>query len=51
METVAREHARYYLEQVEATGALLFASGAQQRRAAAEQHNLQEALRWLLHHG
>jgi predicted ATPase len=51
MEAVAREHARYYLELVEATGALLFATGAQQRRGAAEQHNLQEALRWLFHHG
>jgi len=51
METAAREHARYYLELVEATGALLFAKGAEQRRSAAEHHNLQEALRWLFHHG
>lgn len=51
METVAREHARYYLELVEATGALLFARGAAQRRSTAEQYNLQDALRWLFHHG
>lgn len=51
METVAREHAQYYLKLVEATGALLFAKGAEQRRSAAEQHNLQDALRWLFHHG
>jgi predicted ATPase/transcriptional regulator with XRE-family HTH domain len=51
LEAVAREHARYYLELVEATGALLFASSSDQRRSAAEHHNLQEALRWLLHHG
>jgi predicted ATPase/transcriptional regulator with XRE-family HTH domain len=51
MEAVAREHARYYLELVEATGALLFASSAEQRRSAAEYHNIQEALRWFFHHG
>jgi predicted ATPase/transcriptional regulator with XRE-family HTH domain len=51
METVAREHARYYLDLVEATGALLFAKGAEQRRSAAEYHNIQVALRWLFHHG
>jgi predicted ATPase len=51
MATVAREHARYYLELVEATGALLFAGGAAQRRSSAEQYNLQDALRWLFHHG
>jgi len=46
-----RNHARYYLELVKVTGALLFASSSDQRRSAAEQHNLEEALRWLLHHG
>jgi predicted ATPase len=51
LEVVAREHARYYLELVKATGALLFASSSDQRRSAAEHHNLEEALRWLLHHG
>ena len=51
LEAVAREHARYYLELVKVTGALLFASSSDQRRSAAEQHNLEEALRWLLHHG
>jgi len=51
MEAVAREHASYYLAQVKAFGALLFASSADQRRSAAEYHNLQDALRWLLHHG
>jgi predicted ATPase len=51
METAAQQHARYYLQLIETTGALLFASGPTQRRSAAEQYNLQDALRWLLHHG
>lgn len=51
MEAVAREHAHYYLEQVKAFGALLFAGGVDQRRSVAEYHNLHEALRWLFHHG
>jgi predicted ATPase len=51
IEAIARAHAAYYLEQVKAFGALLFASSSDQRRSAAEYHNLQDALRWLLHHG
>jgi predicted ATPase/DNA-binding XRE family transcriptional regulator len=51
LETVARAHATYYLQLIEATGALLFAGAPKQRRSAAEQHNLHDALRWLLHHG
>jgi predicted ATPase/DNA-binding XRE family transcriptional regulator len=51
LEPVARAHARYYLQLIEATGALLFAGAPKQRRSAAEQHNLHDALRWLLHHG
>jgi predicted ATPase/transcriptional regulator with XRE-family HTH domain len=51
LEDVTREHARYYLELVKATGALLFASSSDTRRSAAEYHNLEAALRWLLHHG
>jgi predicted ATPase len=50
-DAVARAHASYYLEQVKAFGALLFASSSDQRRSAAEYHNLQDALRWLLHQG
>jgi predicted ATPase/transcriptional regulator with XRE-family HTH domain len=50
-DALARAHASYYLEQVKAFGALLFASSADQRRSATEYHNLQDALRWLLHHG
>ncbi len=50
LETVARAHAQYYLRLIETTGALLFAQAPTQRRSAAEQHNLQDALRWLLHH-
>jgi predicted ATPase len=51
IDAVARAHAAYYLEQVKAFGALLFASSLDQRRSVAEYHNLQDALRWLLHHG
>jgi predicted ATPase len=51
IERVARAHAGYYLHLIEATGALLFAGAPQQQRSAAEQHNLHDALRWLLHHG
>ena len=51
LETVARAHAAYYMQLIEATGALLFAGAPKQRRSAAEQHNLHDALRWLLHHG
>jgi predicted ATPase/DNA-binding XRE family transcriptional regulator len=51
MEAVARAHAEYYLQLIEATGALLFAGPPKQQRSAAEQHNLHEALRWLLHQG
>jgi predicted ATPase/DNA-binding XRE family transcriptional regulator len=51
LETIARAHATYYLQLIEATGALLFAGAPKQRRSAAEQHNLHDALRWLLRHG
>lgn len=51
IDAVARAHAIYYLEQVKAFGALLFASSLDQRRSTAEYHNLQDALRWLLRHG
>jgi predicted ATPase/DNA-binding XRE family transcriptional regulator len=51
MDGVARAHAAYYLQLIEATGALLFAGAPKQQRSAAEQHNLHDALRWLLHHG
>jgi predicted ATPase len=51
MESVARAHGQYYLRLIEATGALLFAGAPKQQRSAAEQHNLHDALRWLLHHG
>jgi predicted ATPase/DNA-binding XRE family transcriptional regulator len=50
MEGVARAHARYYLQLIEATGALLFAGAPKQQRSSAEQHNLHDALRWLLQH-
>jgi predicted ATPase len=50
LEAVAREHAEYYLAQVKAFGALLFASSADRHRSVAEYHNLQGALRWLLNH-
>jgi predicted ATPase/DNA-binding XRE family transcriptional regulator len=51
LEPIARAHAIYYLQLIEATGALLFAGAPKQQRSTAEQHNLHEALRWLLHHG
>ena len=41
-------HARYYLAMLEASGALLFAGAPKRRRHAAEQHNVQAALRWLV---
>ena len=46
-----RRHASYYLVLVESTGALLFAGQRKLRRYAAEQHNMQAALRWLVTHG
>jgi predicted ATPase/DNA-binding XRE family transcriptional regulator len=46
-----RRHARYYLALLEATGALLFAGAPKRRRHAAEQHNVQAALRWLVTQG
>jgi predicted ATPase/DNA-binding XRE family transcriptional regulator len=41
-------HARHYLALVEATGALLFAQAATRARLAAEDGNVQAALRWLV---
>jgi predicted ATPase/transcriptional regulator with XRE-family HTH domain len=46
-----RQHARYYLALVEATGAILFAAARERTRLAAEQDNIQTALRWLVVHG
>jgi predicted ATPase/transcriptional regulator with XRE-family HTH domain len=46
-----RAHAEYYLAIVEATGALLFADSAKRLRLAAEQDNIQAALRWLVQPG
>jgi predicted ATPase/DNA-binding XRE family transcriptional regulator len=43
-----KQHAHYYLAQVEATGALLFAAPRHRMRVAAEQDNIQAALRWLV---
>jgi predicted ATPase len=51
-EAAARQrHARYYLAQVEATGGLLFAGSKLAARGAAEQHNIQAALTWLVLRG
>ncbi len=46
-----RRHARYFLELVESTGALLFAPQSKRARTAAEQGNLSAALSWLVQHG
>jgi predicted ATPase len=46
-----RRHAAYYLALVEATGGLLFAGARKRARLAAEQGNVQAALRWLVQHG
>jgi predicted ATPase len=46
-----RRHAAYYLAIVESTGALLFAGPRERARAAAEQDNIDAALRWLVEHG
>ena len=46
-----RRHAEYYLAIVEASGALLFANAHTRARLAAEQGNVQAALRWLVQHG
>jgi len=46
-----RRHAGYYLDIVVATGALLFAGPRERTRAAAEQANIDAALRWLVEHG
>ena len=46
-----RRHAAYYLAIVESTGALLFAGPRERTRAAAEQDNIDAALRWLVEHG
>ena len=45
-----RAHAAYYLSLVKATGALLFASERTRARQAAEEGNVQAALRWLVEH-
>ena len=45
------QHAAYYLALVEATGGLLFAAPRTRARAAAEQGNIQAALRWLVEPG
>ena len=46
-----QKHARYFLALLEATGALLFAGGPKRLRHAAEQDNVQAALRWLVTQG
>jgi predicted ATPase/transcriptional regulator with XRE-family HTH domain len=46
-----RQHANYYLAIVEATKGLLFAGAGARNRAAAEQGNVQAALRWLVQQG
>ncbi len=46
-----QRHARYFLELVESTGALLFAPESKRARTAAEQGNLSAALSWLVQHG
>jgi hypothetical protein len=48
---VQRRHAEYFLTIVEETGALLFASARKRSRLAADQDNVQAALRWLVQHG
>jgi predicted ATPase len=48
---IRRQHARYYLALLEATGALLFAGGPKRQHYSAEQDNVQAALRWLVKHG
>jgi predicted ATPase len=48
----ARErHAAYYLAMVKTTGSLLFAAAGKQIKTAAEQGNMQAALRWLVEQG
>ncbi len=49
--TVRRLHAEYYLEIVEAMGALLFATPGTRTKLAAEHGNVQAALQWLVQHG
>jgi predicted ATPase len=49
--TARGRHAQYYLALVEATGGLLFAGAPQRNRGAAEQNNIQSALRWLVQQG
>jgi predicted ATPase/transcriptional regulator with XRE-family HTH domain len=48
---VRRRHAEHYLALVEATGGLLFAAAPKRARSAAEQGNIQAALRWLVQQG
>jgi predicted ATPase len=49
--TLRERHARHYLALVEATGALLFAKEPTRARLAAEDGNVQAALRWLVQGG
>jgi predicted ATPase len=49
--TFREQHARHYLALDEATGALLFASAPTRARLAAEDGNVQAALRWLVQRG
>jgi predicted ATPase len=46
-----QRHAEYYLALVEETGGLLFAAARKRAKGAAEQGNVQAALRWLVQHG
>lgn len=46
-----RRHAEYYVSMIENTGGLLFANAPQRQRSAAEQDNLEAALRWFVRHG
>jgi predicted ATPase len=46
-----RQHARYYLALLEATGALLFAGAPKRQHYTAVQDNVQAALRWLVKQG
>jgi predicted ATPase len=48
---VRHHHARYFLALLEATGAMLFAGPPKRLRHAAEQDNVQAALRWLVTQG
>jgi len=51
VEGIARAHGDYYIRLIKATGPLLLAGAPKRQRSSAEQHNLHDALRWLLHQG